>query len=47
MIDNYKDGPLIAMFNCIGSIAYAVGEGLKNQQILETLLPLLNKKWEQ
>jgi transportin-1 len=46
-VGNYKDGPLIAMFDCIGSIAQAVGDGLKNQEILSTLLPLLNKKWEQ
>ena len=45
-VGNYKDGPLIAMFDCIGSIAQAVGDGLKNQEILSTLLPLLNKKWE-
>ena len=47
VVDNYKDGPLIAMFDCIGSIAQAVGEGLQNPEILGTLLPLLNKKWEQ
>ena len=35
------------MFDCVGSIAQAVGEGLKNPEILGTLLPLLNKKWEQ
>ena len=46
-MDNYKDGPLIAMFDCIGSIAQAVGDGLANPEILQTLLPLLNKKWEQ
>ena len=47
MVDNYKDGPLIAMFDCIGSIAQAVGEGLKCPEIMGTLLPVLNKKWEQ
>lgn len=47
VVDHYKDGPLIAMFDCVGSIAQAVGDGLKNPQILGTLLPLLNKKWEQ
>ena len=46
VVDQYKDGPLIAMFDCVGSIAQAVGDGLKNPQILGTLLPLLNKKWE-
>ena len=35
------------MFDCIGSIAQAVGEKLSNQEIISTLLPLLNKKWEQ
>lgn len=35
------------MFDCVGSIAQAVGEGLKNPEILSTLLPLLNNKWEQ
>lgn len=46
-IDNYQDGPLIAMFDCIGSIAQAVGDGLNNPEIIGTLLPLLSKKWEQ
>jgi transportin-1 len=46
VVDSYKDGPLIAMFDCVGSIAQAVGDGLKNPEILSTLLPLLNKKWE-
>ena len=46
VVDTYKDGPLIAMFDCVGSIAQAVGDGLKNPEILSTLLPLLNKKWE-
>lgn len=35
------------MFDCVGSIAQAVGDGLKDPQVLSTLLPLLNKKWEQ
>lgn len=35
------------MFDCIGSIADAVGDGLKNPEVLGTLLPVLNKKWEQ
>ena len=35
------------MFDCIGSIAQAVGDVLRNPEILSTLLPLLNKKWEQ
>jgi transportin-1 len=47
VVDNYKDGSLIAMFDCIGSIAQAVGDNLKNPEVLNTLLPLLNKKWEQ
>mmetsp|Transcript_34192 Transcript_34192/g.52460 ORF Transcript_34192/g.52460 Transcript_34192/m.52460 type:complete len:227 (+) Transcript_34192:1371-2051(+) len=47
VVDQYKDGPLIAMFDCVGSIAQAVSEGLKNQEILQPLLQLLNKKWEQ
>jgi transportin-1 len=47
VVDNYKAGPLITMFDCVGSIAQAVGEGLNNNEILGTLLPLLNKKWEQ
>lgn len=46
VVDVYKTGPLIAMFDCVGSIAQAVGDGLKNPEILSTLLPLLNKKWE-
>ena len=46
-VDNYQDGPLIAMFDCVGSIAQAVGDGLNNPQIIATLLPLLSKKWEQ
>ena len=46
-VENYKDGPLIAMFDCVGSVAQAVGDGLKSPEILHTLLPLLNKKWEQ
>ena len=45
-IDRYKDGALIAMFDCIGTIAQSVGDGLANTEILQTLLPLLNKKWE-
>jgi len=47
VVENYKAGPLITMFDCVGSIAQAVGEGLNNNEILGTLLPLLNKKWEQ
>ena len=47
VVVNYKDGPQIAMFDCVGSIAQAVGDGLRNPEILGTLLPLLNKKWEQ
>ena len=35
------------MFDCVGSIAQAVGDGLKEPEIISTLLPLLNKKWEQ
>jgi hypothetical protein len=34
------------MFDCIGSVAQAVGEGLKDPEVLGVLLPLLNKKWE-
>jgi len=47
VVGEYKDGPMIAMFDCIGSIAQAVGEGLRHPDILGVLLPLLNKKWEQ
>lgn len=47
VVHNYKDGPLIAMFDCVGSIAQAVGDGLKSPEILGKLLPLLNTKWEQ
>ena len=47
VVQSYKDGPQIAMFDCVGSIAQAVGDGLRNPEILGTLLPLLNKKWEQ
>lgn len=35
------------MFDCVGSIAQAVGDGLKSPEILGKLLPLLNTKWEQ
>ena len=47
MVDCYKDGPLIAMLDCIGSVAQAVGDGLQEPNILAVLLGLLNKKWEQ
>lgn len=35
------------MLDCIGSIAQAVGNGLASEEVMQTLLPLLNKKWEQ
>jgi transportin-1 len=46
VVDNYKDGPLIAMLDCVGSIAQAVGDGLQDEAILNVLLPLLSRKWE-
>ena len=47
VVDQYKDGATIAMFDCIGSIAQSVGNGLATEEVMSTLLPLLNKKWEQ
>jgi len=29
-VDNYQDGALIAMFDCVGSIAQSVGDGLND-----------------
>lgn len=46
VIDNYQDGALIAMFDCIGTIAQQVGDGLTNSEVLQPLMYLLNKKWE-
>ena len=34
------------MFDCVGTIAENVGETLGQQEILSSLLLLLNKKWE-
>lgn len=47
VVDTYKDGATIAMLDCIGTIAQSVGNGLASEEIMQTLLPLLNKKWEQ
>lgn len=35
------------MFDCIGSISNAVNDGLKSPEIIEIVLRVLNKKWEQ
>lgn len=47
MVDWYKDGSLIAMFDCIGSISNAIGDGLQSPELIEIVLRVLNKKWEQ
>lgn len=45
VIDNYKGNSLVSLFDVIGSLAQSLGENIRNDAIVQQLMPLLSKKW--
>lgn len=45
VIDHYKGAALIGLFDCIATLAQMLGEDIRQQEIVDLIMPLLSKKW--
>lgn len=46
-LDNYKGKSMVSLFDAIGTLAQSMGENMRNEQIINQLMPLLSKKWNE
>ena len=46
-MDRYQGAALIALFDCVATLAEVMGERLRHQEIVDVLMPLLSRKWQQ
>ena len=45
VIDGYQGAGLIALFDCIATLAEVLGQRLRQQEITDVLIPLISRKW--
>ncbi len=45
MFDHYKGSSLFNLYDTIGILADSLGETLRNEKVLQALMPPLIKKW--
>ena len=45
VIDGYQGASLVSLYDCISCLAEVLGEHLRNEQVVNLLMPLLSKKW--
>ena len=46
LIDRYKGAGLIALFDCVATLAEVMGQRLRHQEIADVLIPLISRKWQ-
>ena len=47
VLDSYRGAALIALFDCVATLAEVMGQRLRSREIVDVLIPLLSKKWQQ
>ena len=47
VLDSYQGAALIALIDCVATLAEVLGERLRSQEIVDLLIPLLSRKWQQ
>ena len=45
VMDRYHGAALIALFDCVATLAEVLGERLRSTEIVDLLIPLLSRKW--
>ena len=46
VLDRYQGASLIALFDCVATLAEVLGQKLRQREIVDILIPLLSRKWQ-
>ena len=46
VLDRYQGAALIALFDCVATLAEVLGQRLRSTEIVDLLIPLLSRKWQ-
>ena len=46
VMDRYRGASLIALFDCVATLAEVLGQKLRQKDIVDILIPLLSLKWQ-